>query len=59
MEKYTWVQRSTRQLIPDQEVHHLSAVNITDGTEIFNAEGLFRQTEWGGKAIIGDSIIAA
>jgi hypothetical protein len=34
------------------------AVNITDGTEIFSAEGLFRQTEWGGRAIIGDSIIA-
>ncbi len=35
------------------------AVNITDGTEIFNAAGLFKQTEWGGKAIIGDSIIAS
>jgi hypothetical protein len=35
------------------------AINITDGTEIFRADGLFRQTEWGGRAIIGDSIIAA
>jgi hypothetical protein len=36
-----------------------TAVNITDGAEIFRADGLFRQTEWGGRAIIGDSIIAA
>ena len=36
-----------------------SAINITDGTEIFDANGLFKQTEWGGRAIIGDSIIAA
>ncbi len=35
------------------------AINITDGTEIFAANGLFKQTEWGGRAIIGDSIIAA
>ena len=35
-----------------------SAVNLTDGTEIFRAESLFRQTDWGGRAVIGDSIIA-
>ena len=35
-----------------------TAVNLTDGTEIFRADGLFRQTEWGGRAVIGDSIIA-
>ena len=28
------------------------------GEEIFRADGLFRQTDWGGRAIIGDSIIA-
>jgi hypothetical protein len=33
-------------------------LNATDGTEIWRANGLFRQTRWGGRAIIGDSIIA-
>ena len=33
-------------------------LNATDGTVIFEADGLFRQTRWGGRAIIGDSIIA-
>ena len=34
------------------------ALNATDGTVIFEADGLFRQTRWGGRAIMGDSIIA-
>ncbi len=34
------------------------AVDMRNGTEVFRADGLFRQTEWGGRAIIGDSIIA-
>jgi outer membrane protein assembly factor BamB len=33
-------------------------LNATDGTVVFEADGLFRQTRWGGRAIIGDSIIA-
>jgi len=33
-------------------------LNATTGEEIFRADGLFRQTHWGGLAIIGDSIIA-
>jgi hypothetical protein len=33
-------------------------LNVTDGTEIWRANGLFRQTRWGGRAIIGDSVIA-
>jgi hypothetical protein len=33
-------------------------LNATDGTEIFRINGAFRQTRWGGRAIIGDSIIA-
>jgi hypothetical protein len=33
-------------------------LNVTDGTEIWRADGLFRQTRWGGRAIIGDSVIA-
>ncbi len=33
-------------------------LNATDGAEIWRANGLFRQTRWGGRAIIGDSIIA-
>jgi hypothetical protein len=33
-------------------------INATTGEEIFRADGLFRQTDWGGRAIIGDSIIA-
>jgi outer membrane protein assembly factor BamB len=33
-------------------------LNATTGEEIFRADGLFRQTHWGGPAIIGDSIIA-
>jgi len=33
-------------------------LNATTGEEIWRADGLFRQTHWGGLAIIGDSIIA-
>jgi hypothetical protein len=33
-------------------------LNATDGALIWRANGLFRQTRWGGRAIIGDSIIA-
>ena len=33
-------------------------LNATTGELIFRANGLFRQTVWGGRAIIGDSIIA-
>jgi hypothetical protein len=34
-------------------------LDATTGDEIWRADGLFRQTLWGGLAIIGDSIIAA
>jgi outer membrane protein assembly factor BamB len=34
-------------------------LNATTGEEIWRINGAFRQTVWGGKAIIGDSIIAA
>jgi hypothetical protein len=33
-------------------------LNATTGEVIFRANGLFRQTVWGGRAVIGDSIIA-
>ncbi|MCW3999943.1 MAG: PQQ-binding-like beta-propeller repeat protein [Candidatus Bathyarchaeota archaeon] len=33
-------------------------VNATDGTLIWRINGMFRQTGWGGNAIIGDSVIA-
>jgi hypothetical protein len=33
-------------------------LNVTDGALIWRANGLFRQTRWGGRAIIGDSVIA-
>ncbi len=33
-------------------------VDAETGEEIWRADGLFRQTDWGGTAIIGDSIIA-
>jgi outer membrane protein assembly factor BamB len=33
-------------------------LNVTTGELIFRADGMFRQTHWGGTAIIGDSIIA-
>ncbi len=33
-------------------------LNATDGTLIWEIDGAFRQTRWGGRAIIGDSIIA-
>ena len=33
-------------------------VDAETGEEIWKADGLFRQTDWGGTAIIGDSIIA-
>jgi hypothetical protein len=36
----------------------LVAVDCETGEEVFRADGLFRQTEWGGRAVIGDSIIA-
>jgi outer membrane protein assembly factor BamB len=35
-----------------------TCLNATTGELIFRADGLFRQTLWGGLAIIGDSIIA-
>ena len=33
-------------------------LNATSGELIWRADGLFRQTRWGGRAIIGDSVIA-
>jgi outer membrane protein assembly factor BamB len=33
-------------------------LNATSGELIWRADGMFRQTRWGGRAIIGDSIIA-
>jgi outer membrane protein assembly factor BamB len=33
-------------------------LNATDGSVIWRADGLFRQSNWGGTAVIGDSIIA-
>ncbi len=33
-------------------------LNATSGELVFRADGLFRQSRWGGRAIIGDSIIA-
>jgi hypothetical protein len=33
-------------------------LNVTDGSLLWRADGLFRQTRWGGRAIIGDSVIA-
>jgi outer membrane protein assembly factor BamB len=33
-------------------------LNATTGELIWRADGLFRQTRWGGRAIIGDSVIA-
>ena len=33
-------------------------LNATTGDLIWRADGLFRQTRWGGRAIIGDSVIA-
>lgn len=35
-----------------------ACIYIENGTEVFRADGLFRQTDWGGRAIIGDGIIA-
>jgi len=35
-----------------------TCLNATTGEVIWRADGLFRQTRWGGRAIIGDSIIA-
>ncbi len=34
------------------------ALNATTGDLIWRADGLFRQTRWGGRGLIGDSIIA-
>jgi outer membrane protein assembly factor BamB len=34
-----------------------TCVNATTGEEIWRVDGLFRQTHWGGHAIIGDSVI--
>jgi outer membrane protein assembly factor BamB len=33
-------------------------LNATTGEEIWRVDGMFRQTRWGGRAIIGDSVIA-
>ena len=35
-----------------------ACVDCETGEEVFRADGLFRQTDWGGRAVIGDSIIA-
>ena len=35
-----------------------TCLDANTGEVIFRADGLFRQTRWGGRAIIGDSIIA-
>jgi hypothetical protein len=35
-----------------------ACVNATDGSEIFRANGMMRETRWGGNPVIGDSIIA-
>jgi outer membrane protein assembly factor BamB len=34
------------------------AINATDGTLIWRINGAFRQNHWGGRSIIGDSVIA-
>jgi outer membrane protein assembly factor BamB len=34
------------------------AINATTGEEIWTMEGGFRSTDWGGRSVIGDSIIA-
>jgi hypothetical protein len=34
-----------------------ACINATDGSQIWRANGMFRQTRWGGNGIIGDSII--
>ena len=34
------------------------ALNATTGELIWRADGLFRQTRWGGRGVLGDSIIA-
>lgn len=33
-------------------------LDVETGEEVFRVDGMFRQTRWGGRAIIGDSIIA-
>jgi hypothetical protein len=33
-------------------------INATSGEEIWRVNGMFRSTRWGGRAIIGDSVIA-
>jgi outer membrane protein assembly factor BamB len=33
-------------------------IDVETGGEVFRVNGMFRQTRWGGRAIIGDSIIA-
>jgi hypothetical protein len=43
---------------PQQRGAAFVAIDVNNGTEVFRADGLFKQTEWGGRAIIGDSIIA-
>ncbi|MCW4055001.1 MAG: PQQ-binding-like beta-propeller repeat protein [Candidatus Bathyarchaeota archaeon] len=35
-----------------------ACIDMETGEEIFRADGMFRQTDWGGRGIIGDSIIA-
>jgi len=35
-----------------------TCLNATTGEEIWRVNGMFRQTHWGGRGIIGDSIIA-
>jgi hypothetical protein len=43
---------------PQQRGAPFVIVDVNNGTEILRADGLFKQTEWGGRSIIGDSIIA-
>ena len=43
---------------PQQRGAPFVVIDVNNGTEVFRADGLFKQTEWGGRAIIGDSIIA-
>ena len=41
----------------NQEAHRFICLNATDGSLIWEIDGAFRQTRWGGRAIIGDSIM--
>jgi outer membrane protein assembly factor BamB len=45
-------------LEPKPRAAPFMALDAETGEVVFRADGLFRQTRWGGRAIIGDSIIA-